>query len=260
MIGLRPLLSAITATAVLALTGCGSAPLAPETAASLAPLRDARIAVSYDLINKELTSNETLYRVVYLTFNSSKQDFSGLWSADEDMSGYFVDSLHAQSLHAESVYALAPPVVIASANAVHSRRVVENIVDKNPEVFEAPAPGLKVLPLRPFFETWPADPEFAALADALQAKGVRYLLQLTALNLQGLAPGYGMVVVRAFPNARVLDLAQHRVLWTGYRMQSDLFQLGGDLKALEINGMAKTKEGMANGAKKIDFASAWQLK
>jgi hypothetical protein len=260
MIGLRSLLAAAAATAVAVLTGCASAPLAPDVAASLAPLRDARIAVSYDLIHKELTSNETLYRVVYLTFNSSKQDFSGVWSADEDMSGYFVDSLHAQSLHAESVYSLAPPSVIASANEVHSKKVVDNLVDKNPEVFEAPVKGVKVLPLRSFFETWPADPEFAALSDALQAKGVRYLLQLTTLNVQGLAPGYGMVVVRAFPNARVLDLAQHKVLWTGYRLQSDLFQLGGDLKALEINGMAKTKEGMANGAKHIDFASAWQLK
>ena len=101
--------------------------------------------------------------------------------------------------------------------------------------------------------------EFTVLAQALQDKGVRYLVQLTAMDLNAAAPGYGMVTVTAAPNVRVLDLSQHKVLWTGYTLQPDLFQLGGDLKKLEVDNMAKVKEGMANGARKIDFAGLWHL-
>ena len=37
------------------------------------------------------------------------------------------------------------------------------------------------------------------------------------MDLNASAPGYGMVIVGTTPNIRVLDLAEHRVLWAGFQ-------------------------------------------
>ena len=118
---------------------------------------------------------------------------------------------------------------------------------------------MKNLPLVEHFFQYPVEPAFTNLAQALQAKGVRYLVQLTADYLHGSAPGYGLVYVRTEPNVRVIDLQAHKVLWNRFVLEQDVFQLGGDLRQLELDNMAKTKEGFLNATNKLDFAGLWGL-
>jgi len=259
MTSLRRFVSPLGLSAAL-LGGCAGPAIKPAVeGVSMSVLRSDRIAVSYSMARKSFGYTEVMYRVLWAEKKDANRDFSGVWNADPELTGYVVDRLRAQAFKADSVYALIDPALVTAANAALAQDCITHQVVQNPEVtfHTGDARAAKELPLASHFLTYPADPAFAALSDALQAKGVRYLVQMTSMDVTGLAPGYGMVIVAAFPDTRVIDLQRRQVIWNKIVQQSDLFQLGGDLRQLEVDNLAKTKEGLVNGTNKLDFASLW---
>lgn len=238
------------------LAGCAAAPtkIAAVDGADIAPLKTERAAISYKLVDKRINYNEVLYRVLWLESKSSSQDFSGIWPADQDLTGYAVERLRAQGLKADSIYQAVDGKTIDLANAVESAIVRQNATTNHPNI-----QGAKLLPIALYFNDLPTESAFTGLAAQLRGKGYRYLIELTAMDIIGNAIGYGGVVVAARPNVRVIDLALNKVVWNANLGHSELYQLGGDLKKLEVDEMAKTKEGLRAGINKIDFSKLWGL-
>ncbi|MDP9124514.1 MAG: hypothetical protein M3N82_07930 [Pseudomonadota bacterium] len=234
-----------------ALGGCANQ-AQPVAGESLQPLAGERIAVSYLLVEHVIDHSELFYS----TFDPN---FSGRWNIEHDASGYAAAQMKAKGFAAASVHDLVEAADVATANkefaydcVIHSK-VTNNALLARGGLIHAN------LPPHTFFLDGPTRPEYDAMITALRAKGYRYLLQLTAMHLHEYAPGYGMGVVSADLDARVVDLDRRRVVWNDFVVQIDSFAIGGDLKKLTDNDMAKTKEGVANGLAKIDFASRWHV-
>ena len=238
------------------LAGCATTPnkIRALDGADISPLKTERVAVSYKLVDKRINYNEVLYRVLWLENKSSSQDFSGIWSADEDLTSYAMERLRAQGLKADSIYQAADGKSIDAANAVEAAIVRQNATTNHPNIA-----GAKLLPISLYFTDLPTERAFKDLAAQLRNKGYRYLIEMTAMDLTGNAIGYGGVVVAAQPNVRVIDLQLNKVVWSTNLGHSELYQLGGDLKKLEADDMAKTKGGLRAGIQKIDFSSLWGL-
>lgn len=240
-----------------ALGGCATAPATSVGGVSLAPMRTERIAVNYTMVHKSFDYYETQYRVLWLENSTANREFGGLWNPDPDLTRYTTDRLRAQAFKADSAYDLVDQALVTAADDAIIADAVANGVDENPSyVYRAVGP-LKKLPLADHFLVYPNDPAFTAMAQALQARGVRYLVQLTAAFLRGNSPGYGMVFVSTEPDVRVIDLQAHQVVANRFVLEQDVFQLGGDLRKLEVDNLAKTKEGLLNATNKVDFAKLW---
>lgn len=231
--------------------GC-AAPL-PKIAAlhgeSLAPMRSEKVAVSYSLAQKRINYLETLYRGLYLETKTSSQDFSGVWAADRDLTDYTLPVLRAQGIDAISVYEIVDAGVVNAANDELGTRVLKDATTEHPEI-----KGTKLLPNPDYFTTASDAPEVRALYASLKAKGFRYLIQLMSMDIYGNAIGYGAVVVSAQPNVRIVDLQSEKIVWAANYSYSKLYQLGGDLRKLEENSMAKTKEALREGISRSPFA------
>ncbi|GGY84044.1 hypothetical protein ACFFTM_05615 [Pseudoduganella plicata] len=245
----------IIACAVLA--GCASAPSAVPAidGADISTIKSERIAVNYKVVSKQVNYIETLYRVLWLETKTSRQDFSGLWSADEDMTRYAVEALRAQGFNADSVHGAIPAPQLTAANSFLIGRAQADAQISHPEIA-----GTKLLPIPLYFGTWPKDAALETATGALRQKGYRYLVDMTAMDLYGNAAGYGMVIVTAQPNVRVVDLTTGKVVWNSNLNHMEVFQLGGDLKKLEENDLAKLKEGMKAGIAKLNFQALWGVK
>lgn len=247
-------MKSLVASLLLLLTvGCASTSVQPVAGESLAPLRTEKIAVSHVLVNQRINYVETLYRVLWLETKASSQDFSGLWHADADLAGFSATRLRQQGFAADPVQKATDNVLVEAANKEWGKALAD-ASQPNPHLSES-----KLLPAPAFFLTQPSGERYNALASSLREKGYRYLVQLSSMDITGNAPGYGMVAVAQSPNARVIDLASGKVVWSTALHLSEVYQLGGNLKALEIDGMKKTKEGLAAGINKVDFASLWGL-
>lgn len=240
----------------LVLSGCATAPdkIATVAGADISPLKTERTAVSYQLIDKRINYDEVLYRVLWLENKSSAQDFSGIWSADQDLTDYVVERLRQQGFTADSIYQAAGEKTVTLAKAAERDYVLQNATAHPGK------PGTKLLPIPLFFTEMPADRAFTDLATELRGKGYRYLVQMTAMNLFGNAQGMGVVIVGAETNMRVIDLHAKKVVWNAKSYPGELYHLGGDLKQLEIDGMAKTKAGLRTGIQKMDFSGMWGMK
>lgn len=238
------------------LGGCAIAPnkISAVEGADITPLKTERAAVSYTLVDKRINYNEVLYRVLWLENKSSSQDFSGIWSADQDLTGYAVERLRAQGLKADSIYQAVDGKTIDLVNAVETTIVRQNATTNHPNI-----QGAKLLPIPLYFVDLPTERAFTALTAQLRSKGYRYLIEMTAMDLAANAIGYGGVLVAVQPNVRVIDLLLNKVVWNTNLEYGELYQLGGDLKKLEIDDMAKTKEGLRAGIYKIDFSKLWGL-
>jgi hypothetical protein len=236
--------------------GCATAPnkIPAVEGADIGPLKTERAALSYKLVDKRINYNEVLYRVLWVENKASSQDFSGIWSADQDLTDYAVERLRAQGLKADSIYQAVDAKTIDQANAVETAIVRQNATTNHPSV-----KGAKLLPIPLYFTDLPTEREFTTLATQLRSKGYRYLIEMTAMGLTGNAIGYGGVIVAAEPNLRVIDLQLNKVVWNANVGHSELYQLGGDLKKLEVDDMAKTKEGLRAGIQKINFSNLWGL-
>lgn len=235
------------------LAGCAAAPpIKPVAGANIDALKTEKIAVSYHLVGKQINYSEVLYRVLWLENTSSTQDFSGVWTADQDMTEYVAARIKSQGFHAESVFHLANADTVNAENRSMALKVRQNATK-----LQATKAAAKVIPPTIFFEETPDAPEFAALADALRDKGYRYLAEFTAMDLVASAPGYGLVIVAAAPNLRIVDLQSNKVVWTQNLYHYSNNQLGGDLKKLEENGMGKTKAALKEGIDKFDFIGLW---
>jgi hypothetical protein len=246
--------SIILSLFLLFIGGCATTTVAPVAGESLQGLRSERIAVSYTLAEKRINYNETLFRLVFLENKSSSQDFSGFWNADTDLSSYLAKRLGEQGFTADSIYQATDKTLIESANAVWSKAIVAASSKTHPTI-----PSGKLPPATEFFLSPPTEDALRALLTSLREKGYRYLLQLTAMDIYGNAPGYGMVLVSAEPYGRVIDIQSGNVVWVAQLRHGEAYQLGGDLKALETEGMAKAKAGLAAGIGKLDFANLWGL-
>lgn len=241
--------------ACLMLAGCATAPdkIATVAGADISPLKTERAAVSYQLVDKRINYDEKLYRVLWLENKSSAQDFSGIWSADQDLSEYVVERLRQQGLKADSIYQAVDGNTIGLAKAAERAYVLQNATAHPGN------PATKLLPVPQFFTEMPTEPAFTGLATELRSKGYRYLVQLTAMNLIGSAQGMGIVVVGAETNVRVIDLQANKVVWNAKAFPGELYHLGGDIKQLEVDGMARTKQGLRTGIQKMDFSGLWGL-
>lgn len=241
----------------IVLSGCATTPdkSAVIDGADISALRTERAVVSYKLIDKRINYSEVLYRVLWLENKSSAQDFSGIWSADRDLTSYALERLRAQGLNAESIYQVADTKSIDAVNALETTIVRQNATTPHPNIA-----GAKLLPIPLYFVDLPADQAFTNLTAQLRGKGYRYMIEMTAMDLIGNGVGYGGVVVAAQPNVRVIDLQSNKVAWNANLAHTEMYQLGGDLKKLEVDNMAKTKEGLRAGIQKIDFANLWGLK
>jgi len=110
-----------------------------------------------------------------------------------------------------------------------------------------------------FFVKVPTDESSKKFFAELKEKGYRYYLQITAVGVYGNAIGYGMVTVGATPMARLVDLQQNKVVWSQRVVHQEVYQLGGELKKLEVDSMQKTKDGLVAGINKIDFLALWGI-
>lgn len=240
---------------LLALGGCATQEkIAAVPGETFQPAKSEKIAISYSLVSKRINYLETLYRVLWLETKTSSQDFSGIWSADSDLTRDVVNRMHQQGFTADSVYDAVPEELISAANKSLAADCLAEAAADHPEI-----PGTKMPPIADFFIADRQNAELNTLNAALKDKGYRYLVQLTAMDVYGNAVGYGMVIVAAYPNARVIDLQTNRVVWNQQLGHQEVYQLGGSLKALEANDMSKTKDGLAAGVNKIDFATMWGL-
>ncbi|MBY0241133.1 MAG: hypothetical protein K2X55_17645 [Burkholderiaceae bacterium] len=224
--------------------------IAPLDDADVTPLKSEKLAVSYQLIAKRINYLETLYRVLWLEAKTSSQDFSSIFPADQELTGHVVARLREQSFHSDSVYDLVGMNIIDAANQANARSTLQSVVFNHPSI-----PGTKILPAELFFSDAPKQPEFMVLSQTLRAQGYRYLMQLTAMDIYGNAIGYGMVVVAATPNIRIVDLQTNKVIWNKNITQSAHYQLGGDLMKLAESDMAKTREGLKEGIGKWNFSA-----
>lgn len=239
-------------TALLA--GCSTVPAQPGES-QLADLAAAPIAVSYQLVAKRINYSEVLYRVLWLENTSSARDFSGLWAADEDLTVYVAARMTRLGFQATSAYQLARrESVTAYSDATALAAVRDSAFLRSTDSPQA------AIPPAMFFEKTLRTPEFGTLAQELRAKGYRYLAEFTSMDLAASAPGLGVVVVAAAPNLRVVDLHNGRVLWSQNLVHAEPYQLGGDLRKLEADGMRKTKEALQAGIERIDFINLWGVR
>lgn len=238
---------------LLSLSGCANQKIAAVPGESFQPSKSEKIAISYSLVSKRINYLETLYRVLWLETNTSHQDFSGVWAPDSDLTTDVVSRLHQQGFTADSVYDAVPAEQIIAANQRLAADCLAQAAGEHPEI-----PGTKLLPVSDFFLADRQNVELNKLTGELKDKGYRYLVQLTAMDIYGNA-GAGMVIVAAYPNARVIDLKTNRVVWSTQMVHQEIYQLGGNLKALEVDDMTKTKAGLAAGINKLDFAAMWGL-
>lgn len=238
---------------LLVLAGCAAPPVAPVKGNSLAPLKSARIAVSYLFVKKNFNTTELFYRT------ADGGDFSAAWpAADKDAAAELTADLRARGFNAESDFAITPALA-EKANLAWGRECIDESVDTNPMSIDR-MPGLhRELPLPRFFLQKPESRPYQDLQDALKGAGFRYLFQVTAMDLNAKAVGYGMVTVSTTPNARVIDLQTGEVIWSTFFYQSDLQQLGGDLSKLMSNDMEKTRSAVKSGLAKQDFPKLWGL-
>lgn len=250
-------ISLVLILACAALVGCASAPTAVPTVdgADISTIKSERIAVNYKVVSKQVNYIETLYRVLWLETKTSRQDFGGVWSADEDMTRYAVEALRAQEFNADSVHGAIPSAQMKAANDFLIGRAQADAQINHPEIA-----GTKLLPIPLYFGTWAKDAALETATGALRQKGYRYLIDMTAMDLYGNAAGYGMVIVTAQPNVRVVDLTTGKVVWNSNLNHMEVFQLGGDLKKLEENDLAKLKDGMKAGIAKLNFQALWGVK
>ncbi|QRY79361.1 hypothetical protein JVX91_27995 [Pseudomonas sp. PDNC002] len=219
------------------------------------PDKTQRIAVSYNLVSKRINYVETLYRVLWLETKTSSQDFSGVWSPDRELSADLASRLHQQGFTADSVFDVVAPEVVNAANDSLAADCLTQASGDHPAM-----PGVKLPPIADFFLADRQNTELNKLTGELRGKGYRYLVQLTAMDIYGAALGFGAVGISAFPNARVIDLQSNEVVWNTPLVHGEDFQSGGgSLKALEVDGMAKTRAGMATSINRLDFAAMWGL-
>lgn len=239
------------------LSGCAITPQAipPVSGASLVSLKTEKIAVIYSFAEKRINYSETLYRVLWLEDNSSSEDVSGIWNPDLDATQSAVVRLRKQGFSADSIHDVVDATLVRSYTKKASEDCIENSIGISKIV-----PGAKASPNPAFFLKNPNSEEFFATSNALINKNYRYLVEVNAMNINGVAPGYGMVIVSAHPNVRVIDLQSNHVVWSGQLYHGEVYQLGGDLKALEKDGMRKAKEGLAAGIEKLDFSAVWGIK
>ena len=193
--------------------------------------------------------------MLWLESHTSSQDFSGLWQPDRDLSSYAVARLREQKIDAKSVHEIVDAPLLEAADKQLSRFCIERSTQEHKEIA-----GVKILPDPNAFLETPQHPDYAALWDKLSQSGYAYLVELTAMDLYGNAIGYGGVTVSAFPNLRVIDLRKRKVIWSVQGRHAEIYQLGGDLKKLEEDGMSKTKDGLKTGIGKLDFAAMWGLR
>lgn len=216
---------------------------------SLAPLRSEKVAVSYSLAQKRINYLETLYRGLYLEAKTSSQDFSGIWSPDRDLTGYTVPVLRAQGIDAVSVYEIVDATIVDAANEELGTRVLREAKTEHPEI-----KGIKLIPNPNYFTRPSAAPEVHAFYAGLKAKGFHYLIQMMSMDIYANAIGLGGIKVLAQPNVRIVDLRSEKIVWSANYVHSEVYQLGGDLRKIEENSMAKTKEGLQAGIGKLQFA------
>lgn len=221
---------------------------------SLAPMKSEKVAISYTLARKRINYLETLYRVVMLETKTSSQDFSGIWSPDRDLSNYALPLLKENGVDAYNVHDIVENSIISNANEEIGRKIFDEAVTEHAEI-----KGTKLLPNPDYFANSITTDHTLKLLSALKEKNIRYLVQLTAMDIYGNAIGYGGVVVLAQPNVRVVDVANGKVIWSANYSHSEVYQLGGNLKKLEIDSMAKTKEGLQAGIKKMPLATQMGL-
>ncbi|MDM0078900.1 hypothetical protein QTH90_31155 [Variovorax sp. J2P1-59] len=241
-------------TAVLA--GCATQNIGkPIGGADITPLRTKKIAVSYQFVHKRINYSETLYRVFWLEYVNSTQDFGGIWPADKDMSELVAKRLRDQGFQADSIYVVAQPEKIVAEQKSLAAKVLQHEMETKGKTAK-PAGSQVILPEK-LFEGPPSAPEYFSLADELSGKGFGYLAEFTAVDLQGAAPGYGTVGVFSYPTLRIVDLRTNKVVWVQNVRHWDVAQLGGDLRKLEEDGMRRTKDGMRASMSKLDFLAMW---
>jgi len=246
--------SIVASLLVVLLAGCAAPSIAPVQGESLKGLRSEKIAVNYTVATKKINYLETLYRVLWLETKTSSQDYSGIWDPDKELTASAVAKLRQQGFAATSAYDSLNPGTLATMNKSWGDLMIASSTKNHPEIS-----GVKLIPEKDFFLSNQAATNLAPLAGALKEKGFRYLVQLSAMDITGNAVGYGMVAVGASPAVQVIDLTTGKIIWVSPVFHSEVYQLGGDLKALEVDGMKKTKEGLSAGIAKINFEGLWGL-
>jgi hypothetical protein len=207
---------------VLFIVGCANTQITPEAKSAFQELKSEKIVVRYTLTTKKIQYSETLYRGFWAKTNTATRDISGVWQPDRDLSEYLASSITKHGYKAVSVYDIIP------------EELVGNIEQSNKK---------GVTPLQ----------------DSLNKMGYKYLFELTAMNLNGAAEIGGLIWIGASPKARLIDLDNSRVVWTDQFQHYERYQFGGNLRALEVDGMRKAKEGIRFGIDKIDFATIWSV-
>jgi hypothetical protein len=233
------------------LISCGTTPIAPIEGESMAALKTEKVAVNFFLVEKMVLYREELPRVIYIETRSSSRDFSGVWDADRDISGYIADSMKEKGLNAASVYDVLAAEKVSSAN--------QQFLDDLKKKFHDMARPLVLFNHKTFnkedvFSAVPDDPEHRALYAALKEQGYRYLFELTSPFLSAVSAGLmGYVTISLPVRGRVIDLQRDRIIWLSEKVELNGYPFSGGIKKLEGDDMEKAKESINKGVKIRNF-------
>lgn len=225
----------------LMLAGCAATKPKP-TPETLSALKSKKVAITTFAPEKNIFYMETLYRVLWLEYTNNTVSYDGLWEIEKDLTPlyaegfqkfgvnatpYFSDTLKSYQSEFTKSYTSAPKVGYSD---------IEKAVGGPNIDFYKSVTSLKTFP---------------ELMKQLQGDHYDYLIELYIPKLFGNAPSFGMVVVGTSATMNLIDVNSNTVLWSGpLPPSSEVYQLGGDLHALEKDNLKLLKEGVTAGIKK----------
>lgn len=232
--------------ASLFLGACASAPVNRISIDQSKDIRAEKVAVGSMVVEKKINYIETLYRVLWLETKSSSMEFGGIWNPDDEFTGLVTKSLRGLDINSEALSSIVAPEVMESYRSALTADYLAHSTGKHPQIA-----GVNMAPAKTYFEQYPQYNEFEAVRDALLGAGYSYLFEYLGSDVYGNAPGYGMVVVTMPSQLRIIDLKKKTVAWSHIAFTHEVYQMGGNLKKLEENNLAKLKEALDVGIKKV---------
>ncbi len=195
--------------------------------------RSSKVASSYFMVNKTVDYTEVLYRVLWAEHRASSMDFSGVWEPDDELSIVVNNKLKNASINAIKV-----------TDLIDARTLDEYYFSKIGENLPSNANATDERLLLSYLNQYPKYTGFESVRNLLLEKGVYYLFEVVSLGTYANAFGFGGVRIGSSQHMRILDLHDKKILWSAAFTGGENYQLGGNLRKLELNNLALLKEGV----------------
>lgn len=239
---MKNLFTAIVLSLFAFLAGCAVQPKAKISDETLGALQTKKVAITTFAPEKNVFYMETLYRVLWLEYKNNKVSYEGTWNIEQDLTPLYADGFATFGVKATPFF---------SANLKSYQAEFAKLYAAAPRTGFSELEKLYGEPSMEFYKSAVSVKGFDEVKKQLQDEAYDYLIELYIPTLVGNAPGYGMVVVGSRATMNLIDVKSGAVLWTGpLPFSSELYQLGGDLRALEKDNLKLLKEGVVVGIKK----------